>query len=473
MTTDDHSSARSWWPAAIAAALLAATVVGVLVVTTGDDPGESVTSAPPTAGVSTTTEEPTATTSSPPTPFEPEVAVTGRCVEIRTGPELIGARGCFDPDDTVGLAGRTLVAQLDRRYEITLDASGTPSMAPVDELSCRDDEVSSLLTAGEIVEIVICTADAGLVARLGDDPTRRAVWMALATDRSPVASDLGTPTRVDGLPDALAFVAPLSGAASCSLVLPADRSTWKETCGDVGNPLTGVTTIGADVVELSIDGTGLVTTATSLERFSHANGCTVADARALLLLMPDSSIASTLTCLDDRASASTGPVLLQVGPPDGLLWTAARDPEWRVTDRGTEVDDPFAFPVPQQTTWSAWPGDTNGRPSKFWSDAIAPIGAQPDLATLADAVLAAVRPLQFEPEFPLNERLIAVEPDGLPLIVVQVDIGGDDSVAGEVLFVWIEETFDDDGPTGWRPAQVLVSDICARGAPVPEGGLCP
>lgn len=473
MTTDDHSSTRSWWPAAIAAGLLAATVVGVLVVTTGDDSGESVTSAPPTAGVSTTTEESTATTSSAPTPVDPEVAIVGRCVEIRTGPELIGARGCFDPDDTVGLAGRTLVAQLDRRYEVTLDASGTPSLAPVDELSCRDQEVSSLLATGEIVEIVICNADAGLVTRLGDEPTQRAVWIALATDRSPVASDLGMPTRVDGLPDALAFVSPLSDAGSCSVVLPADRSTWKETCRDVGQPFTGVTNIGADVVELSIDRTGLVTTATSLERFSPANGCTVADARALLLLMPDSSIAGTLTCLDDRASASTGPVLLQVGPPDGSLWTAVRDPEWLITERGTEVADSFAFPVPQRTTWSAWPGDTNGRPSRYWSDAIAPIAVQPDLATLADAVLAAVRPLQFDPEFPLNERLVAVEPDGLPLIVVQVDIGGDDSVAGAVLFVWIEETFDDDGPTGWRPAQVLVSDICARGTPAPDGGLCP
>jgi hypothetical protein len=234
-----------------------------------------------------------------------------------------------------------------------------------------------------------------------------------------------------------------------------------------------VTNIGADVVELSIDDTGLVTRATPLDRFSQANGCTVADARALLLMMPDSSIVNGLGCLDDEASASTGPVLLQAGPSDGLLWSARRDPEWIVTDQGTGLTDSIAFPIPQRTTWSAWPGDTSGRPSSSWSDAIAPIGVQSDLAALADAVLAAVRPLQFDPEFPLNERLVAVEPDGLPLIVVQVDIGGDDSVAGAVLFVWIEEAFDDDGPIGWRPSEVLVSDVCARGAPIPEGALCP
>jgi hypothetical protein len=189
--------------------------------------------------------------------------------------------------------------------------------------------------------------------------------------------------------------------------------------------------------------------------------------------MPDSSIADGLGCLDDEASASTGPVLLQTGPPDGSLWSAQGDPQWLITDRGTGLIDSFAFALPQRTTWSAWPGDTNGRPSSFWGEAIARVGVQPDLATLADALLAAARPLQFDPEFPLNERLVAVEPDGLPLIVVQVDIGGDDSVAGAVLFVWIEEVFDDAGPIGWRPAQVLVSSVCARGAPVPEGALCP
>lgn len=473
MTTDDHSSARSWWPAAIAAGLLAATVVGVLAVTTGDDSEESVTSAPPTVGAPTTTLEPT-TTSPPPTPFEPEVAIVGRCLEIRTGPERIDARGCFDPDDTVGLAGRTLVAQLDRRYQVVFDASGAPSMTPVDELSCRDDEIGGLLDDGEVIEIVICSDDAGLVARLGDEPTRRATWLTLASDQNPTASDLGPAAPVDGLPDALAFVASLADSVSCSVVLPADRSTWKETCvGDVRRSFTAVTNIGADVVELSIDDSGLVTRATPLERFSNANGCTVADARALLLLMPDSSIADGLGCLDDEASASTGPVLLQTGPPDGSLWSAQGDPQWIITDRGTGLIDSFAFALPQRTTWSAWPGDTNGRPSSFWGEAIAPVGVQPDLATLADALLAAVRPLQFDPEFPLNERLVAVEPDGLPLIVVQVDIGGDDSVAGAVLFVWIEEAFDDAGPIGWRPAQVLVSSVCARGAPVPEGALCP
>lgn len=249
----------------------------------------------------------------------------------------------------------------------------------------------------------------------------------------------------------------MEGAAVCSILLPADRSTWKEAClGGPLQPSTAVTLIGDDVVEVSIDDAGLVTNATPLDGFSPANGCTVADARALLSLMPATSIATAMTCLDDKASAATAPVLLQSGPPDGSLWTALRDPDWEITDQGTDVAVSFAQPIPSRSTWSSWPGDTTGRPSAYWGDAIATVGVQPDVATLADTILSTVAPLAFEAEFPLNERLVALEPDGLPSIVVQVDIGGDDS-----------------GPIGWQPDQVLVSDICARGAPVPDRELCP
>jgi hypothetical protein len=63
----------------------------------------------------------------------------------------------------------------------------------------------------------------------------------------------------------------------------------------------------------------------------------------------------------------------------------------------------------------------------------------------------------------LNERLVAVAPGELPLIVAQVDFGDDDSVAGAIVHVWLEAEFDDTGPVGWRPSAVLTSDVCARG----------
>ena len=48
----------------------------------------------------------------------------------------------------------------------------------------------------------------------------------------------------------------------------------------------------------------------------------------------------------------------------------------------------------------------------------------------------------------------------------QVDLGGDDSVAGAVFYVWLDEQFDVSGPIGWRSTVVLVGDVCARGGSV-------
>jgi hypothetical protein len=466
MTTDETRPAgkRSWWPIVAATALVTAAIVAVVVFTTGDDAAAPVDSAPSTAASTTT-----ATT----VPADDvSVGLSGGCVEVAAGGET--ATGCFDADDIAELAGRTLVARLDRLYEVTFDAADEPSVAPVEPGAiCRGDEVGDVTAGGEITEVVICNADAGLVVRLGDTPEHRASWFTLPSGLAPSGAELGAATPVEGLPGALTFAAPVEGAAVCSILLPADRSTWKEAClGGPLRPSVAVTLAGTDAVELSMGDDGLVANATPLVGFSPANGCTVADARALLSLLPATSIATAMTCLGDKASAATAPVLLQSGPPDGSLWTALRDPDWEITDQGTGIEATFDLPIPARSTWSTWPGDTTGRPSAYWGDAIAAVGVQPDVATLADTILGAVAPLAFDAEFPLNERLVAIEPDGLPLIVVQVDIGGDDSVAGAAIFTWIEEVFDDSGPIGWQPDQVIVSDICARGTPVPDQELC-
>jgi hypothetical protein len=474
MTTDETRPAgnRSWWPVVAAVGLVIASIVAVVLFTTGDDAAAPVDSAPSTAASTTTASTPETTTGATTVPADDvSVAFVDGCVEVDAGGET--ATGCFDTDDTAELAGRTLLARLGQLYEVTFAAADDPSVAPVEPGAvCRGDEIIDVVAVGEIAEVVICSDDAGLVALLGAAPEQRSTWFTLPSGQNPTGSELGTATPVDDLPGALRFAAPMQGSAGCTMLLPADRSTWKEAClGGPLSPSTAVTLIGNDVVEVSIDDTGLITNATPLDGFSPANGCTVDDARALLSLMPATSIATALTCLDDKASAATAAVLLQFGPPDGLLWTALRDPDWVITDQGTGIET-FDLPIPARSTWSTWPGDTTGRPSAYWGDAIATVGVQPDVATLADAILATLGPLAFDPEFPLNERLVAVEPDGLPLIVVQVDIGGDDSLAGAAIFTWIEQVFDDSGPIGWQPDQVIVSDICARGTTVPDQELC-
>ena len=99
----------------------------------------------------------------------------------------------------------------------------------------------------------------------------------------------------------------------------------------------------------------------------------------------------------------------------------------------------------------------------YWWEPIVAIPTQPTVEAFADELLATLGTLNTDPEFPLNERLVEIRPAGLALIIAQVDIGGDDSVAGQVIYVWLDEEFDDDGPIGWRAGEVLVGEVCARG----------
>ena len=167
-------------------------------------------------------------------------------------------------------------------------------------------------------------------------------------------------------------------------------------------------------------------------------------------------------CLDDRASLTTGSVLLQNGPPDGSIWLAAHDGEgaWTITDSGTGIEEDFAFPVAALDTWAAWPGDTTAIPNGCCRP---DMDVQPSVTALADETILRLRTLGTDPEFPTNPRVLAVEPDGLPLLVFQLDIGGDDSVGGQVVHVWIRQAFDADGPIGWQVDEVLVSaSVSAR-----------
>ena len=152
---------------------------------------------------------------------------------------------------------------------------------------------------------------------------------------------------------------------------------------------------------------------------------------------------------------ATGRFDLACGDADGV---------WSITDYGTGIEDDFSFPIAAVDTWAAWPGDTTGRPADDDTRALVDaVGVQPDVATLTGQILAALESVGAGPEFPPNPKVVSIEPDGLPLLVFQVDVGGDDSVGGQVVYVWITQVYDADGPIGWQASRVLVSSICLRG----------
>ncbi len=479
------ASHRSWWPALIGAGLAAAAVVGVIAIRADDTttiaPVQTNPDTEPAPTLVTDTTDPTDAANATSTTSAPDngasVSIDSGCITVTTAAG--SATGCPQNDGQLDhLEGRRFVADLDGPVVVTSGTSDPLAglTATIDDsefvAACRWDEFAPRVPAGGLVEVVTCN-DTGVMG-LTTTPDQVAdfgpSYFTLPTPYFPDGAELGLGTPVEGLPRALAFTAPMPDIVTCSILLPPDRSGWKEACGlDQGTAvrtalveLDEPSPADSGVWQISVDDTGLIAAATALDTAAPSSGCSIDSTTDLLRLLPDSSVITGIGCIDGRASIDSGSVLTQDGPPDGSIWLAERDANgpWVVTDTGTGLDDTFSFPI---VPIAQWPESTRARPSSYWSDPIVTIPAQPDVDTLASEVLATISTLNTDPEFALNERLVAVRPDGLPLIIVQVDLGGDDSVIGGVIYVWLDETFDDNGPTGWQAGDVLVGNVCGRG----------
>ena len=476
---------RSWWPALIGAGLAAAAVVGVIAIASDDTETLTPATSPDrTAGIESEPTDPPSqldpTTVPSTTGAEPNGAslvVDGDCITVTT---IAGsATGCPLVDSELNhLDQRTFVADLDGPVIVT---SGTADpladlTATVDTGSfasrCRWDDLATRIAEGELVEVVVCNDTGVMAATTGraEEQDWSVSYFTLPTPYLPDGGELGPGTPIDGLPGALAFtVQPPDASATCSILLVPDRSGWKEACGfvhgiDLATALVLLDPTTPTVHELTVDGTGQIIAGRELEAMAPSSGCSIDSANDLARALPASSIVMGIGCIGDKAALTTGSVLTQQGPPDGSIWVALRENDvWTITDSGTGIETQLSFPIVPFSTWSSWPESTvPGFRSHLWEPIVA-IEPQPTVDAFADAVLATLGTLDTDPEFPQNERIIAVQPDGVPLVVAQIDIGGDDSVAGAVIYVWLDEQFDDSGPIGWRAGAVLSGDVCARG----------
>jgi hypothetical protein len=475
---------RSWWPTLIGAGLATAAIVGVVAIrsnntntiSTTPATAPTVTPEPPTDPDTT---QPDASTTPATTTHDRGpvggVVIDDGCITVSTAAG--SATGCPDDSDLDHLDQRTFVADLDGPVIITSDSgdliSGLRAIADDGSFTsrCQWDDLASRIEEGGLVEVVVCNDDGvmGATTARVDERDRSATYFTLPGPYLPGGADLGRGSTVDGMPGARAFTAAMPAPVTCSLLLVPDRSRWNEVCDLTdGDPRpAALVQIGSDsptLYEIRIDGTGLITSAQLLDSMAPSSGCSLASASDLIAAVPAASIVSSIGCIGDKAALITGSVLAQQGPPDGSIWEAVRENGvWAITDSGTGIEGNLAFPIVPFATWSQWPESTvPGFRSYLW-EPIVTIDAQPTVEAFASDVLATLATLDNEPEFPLNERITAVRPDGLPLLVAQIDLGGDDSVAGAVIFVWLDELFDDSGPIGWRAGEVLSGEVCARG----------
>lgn len=481
---------RTWWPALIGVGLAVAAVVGVIVWRADDAAAPTAAPAPeptetsaanPATSTQPTTSAPASTTTDVPS-ADVSVVVQDGCLTVTT---IDGtATGCpHDGPDVDQLPERRFVADLGGPVVVTTGGRPIGATAERDDATmlapCRWDELAPLVPVGGLLELVVCNDSGVMVATTG--PSAGAAWslthLTLPTPFLPTGGDLGPGRPVPGMPGALAFTAPVQDIVNCSLLLVPDRTRWMEACGDIhGLELaTALVQVGAALYELSIDESGSIESARALDAMPPSSGCSLDSANALVTAVHEtqpSAVVMGLGCIEDKAALTTGSVLTQAGGPDGSIWLALRvGGVWDITDNGTGIETLLSFPIVPVETWSSWPESTLPTYREYWWAPIISLPVQPDIASAADVVLATLATLDVEPEFPLNERLVAVEPAGLPLIVAQVDLGGDDSVSGAVIHVWLSETFDDTGSVGWRPTAVLTGDVCARGA-TDDNELC-
>ncbi len=480
---------RSWWPALIGAGLATAAVIGVIAVRADDsDTLMPVQTTPEIGPPSTAPNAPEPTTTAVPSTTGPgptgaSLVVSGACITVTTSAG--SATGCPQDSDLDHLEQRTFVADLDGPVLITSGSSD-----PFDDLTtvvdtgafasnCQWDDLATRIPDGAIIELVVCndTGVMGLTTVPDPGADYSVSYFTLPTPYLPGGTDLGVGTPIEGLPGALAFTAPSQSGAVCALLLRPDRSSWKEMCDyldvrvrtalvelDLNQP-NREGAIAPTIWEISVDETGLITSARVLDMMAPSSGCSINSANQLIQAMPESSIVMGIGCIDDAASLTTGSVLTQDGPPDGSIWLAQLDANgtWTITDNGTGIEADSSFPIVPQSVWEAWPESTVPGFRSYWSEPIVAIPTQPTVDAFADDVLTTLGTLGGDPEFPLNERLVDIQPAGLPLIIAQVELGGDDSVAGQVIYVWLDQEFDGSGPIGWRSGHVLAGEVCARG----------
>jgi hypothetical protein len=367
---------RPWWPALVGAGLAAAAIVGVIAIRSDDretlTPATEPTSTSTPASISSI--EPSATLAPATTGIGPggaSLVVDGGCITVTT--PAGSATGCPSQSTELDhLERRTFVADLDGPVVVT-SASSDPLAgltvtveAGVFQAPCRWDDLAPRIPDGGLVEVVVCNDTGVMGMTTGRYPDERPgiSYFTLPTPYLPEGADLGFGTPVPGLPHAVAFTTSVQDIVTCSLLLLPDRSGWKETCGeihglDLATALVQLDSADPTLHEITVDGTGLITSARALDAMAPSSGCSIESANDLARGVFTSSIVMGIGCIGDKASLTTGAILTQDGPPDGSIWLALRENgAWSITDSGTGIDNSFSFPIAPFDTWSTWPEST-------------------------------------------------------------------------------------------------------------------
>lgn len=327
-------------------------------------------------------------------------------------------------------------------------------------------EASSL-----VMDLIACTGGDRPVALAATIPQEQGVAPVAFTTGSgqfPGGTQLTGPVPVTGLIGVEAYYGSPADGVRCVAVTPLPAgSSWQEMCWDTVDGAAAppaVTAIHGSTVQLDLADEAAPTAAIIDALGLPFTGCGGADIETMITSTLDrigsGVMFPALRCDDTSGVLRIAGVLLQNGPADGGVEVYARPDrfgEWAHGDSGTSVDAPVPYAVIPHELWSPWPGDTTAYASDRSDVSFG--GTSSDPAVNAAAVTG-ILDEKADPEFPANATVLATWPQtGIPtLVIVQQDVGGDDSVVGAVHYVHLTG-----GPDDYRVADWFTSALCGRG----------
>jgi hypothetical protein len=492
---------RTWRPLAWAGGLTAAAVIAAIVFVGGDSP-DTIRELPADtlAGTSTDTldtvppdhSEPSATTTAPADLASPDTAGgTDRSTAGRTVVTEFRDADCFRlsldaPDRRIGSAAgcipgenltpnRLFVAELDQEiYRIDV-VPGTESDA-VPELTIASfpdwgtascgiiDTLLSFSSSDVVVEIVGCdrsdpAAPVALTARIPQTVGEQPAYFSTPGRNTSSGVALTAPIPLDGvLGVEVLFSSPFPGFR-CALIVPAARTAWSEQCGQDSEALPpALALLDGRLVELDLSDESAPRGQLLDERGLPPVGCGLDELSDLISVdeVATQLVITGAICAEQNATLTfSGQLVSNIGGDGGFIEfeRTGRFDRWTSIGRGTAGENVASLAIPAFDVWSAWPGQTRSFP--FDPDWAEGAGA-PTAAEVADRIVDGLN-ASASSEFPANARVVEVLGR---LVVVEEDVGGDDSVAGAVHYVHLI----DDGAGALAIGKWFTGSICARGA---------
>lgn len=319
-----------------------------------------------------------------------------------------------------------------------------------------------------VMELVACSGGerpVALASRIFFEEATPPEYFTTGSAQVPGGAELTGPVPVDGLIGVDAYYAtPLPSVRCVAVTQLPPGSEWREQCWPAGDePRPAVTSINGSLVQLDLaDETALVASFVDL-RGVPFTGCAGADLEtivpAVLATAPDAML-TAMRCDDTTAFVFSGGALLQNGRPDGgfdEFERTDRSEPWTSLGGGTGLEAPRLYELPTHASWSPWLGDTPVTTSDRTGLTFG--GTSGVAATNVEGITGLLEE-DVDPEFPPNPTVVGVWPNtGIPsLVVVRVDVGGDDSVSGLVHYVQVAG-----GPNEYRVVDWFTASVCARG----------